>query len=99
MGGGLPGDAQYHGSHILHVWVDQGRDLPEEDVCEQRKDVKPEHKLVSIRELASPPEFTEEKAREVSPAFEVLYTLIQAAMSYRQKDLATRKADRVKQKD
>lgn len=69
------------------------------DVCEQRKDVKAEHKLVNIRELASPPDFTEEKAREISPAFEVLYTLIQAAMSYRQKDLATRKADWVRRKE
>jgi len=69
------------------------------DVCEQRKDVKPEHKLVTIRELASPPDFTEEKAREISPAFEVLYTLIQAAMSFRQKDLAKRKDEWVKRKE
>lgn len=65
--------------------------VEKKDVCEQRKDIKAEHKLASIRELASPADFTEEKAREISPALEVLYSLIQAAISYRSKDLTTRK--------
>jgi len=69
------------------------------DVCGERKKLAHQQKLVSIKEMASPPDYDEEKARDVAPAFEVIFTLIQAACAYRTKHLSIIKADFTSRKE
>jgi len=73
--------------------------VQEANICAERTKLQPEQKLASIKEMATPAEYDEEKARALAPAFEVLYTLIQAACAYRAKDLAVRKAEYAKRKE
>lgn len=69
------------------------------EIVGPRHGLPPEHKLSFVQKLAFPADFDAAKAREVSPAFEVISTLVQAAVSYRAADLEHRKADYLKQKE
>lgn len=64
-----------------------------------RKDVPPEHLHNSILQLASPAEMDAEKAKVISPAFQLIYNLVQAGCAYRNADLELRKAEFNKQKE
>lgn len=57
-----------------------------------RKDLAAEQKLAHIQSLL-PAEFNEEKAREIDPAFEVLWTFLSSAIDYRLAALTTAKAE------
>lgn len=56
-----------------------------------RKDLPPEHKLSYIAGLVTE-DMNEEKAKDISPAFEVLLALLQSAIAYRKGDIELRKA-------
>eukprot|EP00434_Breviolum_minutum_P025068 symbB.v1.2.022144.t2/scaffold1909.1/size96399/8 len=64
-----------------------------------RKDVLPEHLHAFILQLASPAEMDGEKAKEISPAFQLIFNLVQAGCAYRNADLELRKAEFNKQKE
>merc|ERR1712185_876784 len=57
-----------------------------------RKDLADEQKLVFIKPLAYPGEFSEDNAGELSPAFEALFVYVRAAFEYRYADVKFRKA-------
>merc|ERR1719409_1215225 len=57
-----------------------------------RKGLTNEQKLVNIQSLV-PPEFNEEKAKEIDPAFEVLWTFLTTALDYRTTNLKQAQAD------
>ncbi|CAJ1356431.1 unnamed protein product, partial [Effrenium voratum] len=52
-----------------------------------RKELLPEHLHSSILQLASPAEMDAEKAKEVSPGFQLIFNLVQAGCAYRNADL------------
>ncbi|CAK9064717.1 unnamed protein product [Durusdinium trenchii] len=64
-----------------------------------KKDVPPEHLHNFILQMASPAEMDAEKAKEISPAFQLLYNLVQAGCAYRNADLELRKAEFNKKKE
>merc|ERR1711908_179001 len=57
-----------------------------------RKGLTNEQKLTNIQALL-PPDFNEEKAKEIDPAFEVLWTFLKTAVDYRVQALTQAKAD------
>ncbi|CAE8601901.1 unnamed protein product [Polarella glacialis] len=57
-----------------------------------RKGLKPEEKLSYFKQMATPAEMDQEKANEISPAFALIFSLVQAACAYRNADLEMRKA-------
>lgn len=61
-------------------------------ITESRKGLSPEQKLSAVLAMASPAGYDEAKAKEVSPAFELVFTLIQAACAYRKAHLDVSKA-------
>lgn len=71
------------------------------DKCEiagAKKGLAPEHKLAAVKAMV-PADLDEEKAKAISPAFELLLSLLQAAVAYRTQDLAVRKEDYNKKKE
>eukprot|EP00441_Pelagodinium_beii_P039837 CAMPEP_0197648202 /NCGR_PEP_ID=MMETSP1338-20131121/27615_1 /TAXON_ID=43686 ORGANISM="Pelagodinium beii, Strain RCC1491" /NCGR_SAMPLE_ID=MMETSP1338 /ASSEMBLY_ACC=CAM_ASM_000754 /LENGTH=582 /DNA_ID=CAMNT_0043222161 /DNA_START=94 /DNA_END=1842 /DNA_ORIENTATION=- len=62
-----------------------------------KKGLKPEHKLAFITPMSAPAEMDEEKAKEISPGFMLIFRVIQAALAYRNADLEMRKAEWTKQ--
>mmetsp|Transcript_21872 Transcript_21872/g.38699 ORF Transcript_21872/g.38699 Transcript_21872/m.38699 type:complete len:262 (-) Transcript_21872:193-978(-) len=64
-----------------------------------RKGLKPEEKLSYFKQMATPAEMDQEKANEISPAFALIFSLVQAACAYRNADLEMRKAEWTKQKE
>ncbi|CAE7240895.1 DYDC2 [Symbiodinium pilosum] len=64
-----------------------------------RKGVLPEHLHAYIMQMGSPAEMDGEKAKEIAPAFFLLFNLLQAGCAYRTADLELRKAEFNKQKE
>mmetsp|Transcript_738 Transcript_738/g.1997 ORF Transcript_738/g.1997 Transcript_738/m.1997 type:complete len:575 (-) Transcript_738:183-1907(-) len=64
-----------------------------------RKGVLPEHLHAYIMQLGTPAEMDAEKAKEIAPAFSLLFSLLQAGCAYRTADLELRKAEFNKQKE
>ncbi|CAE7475615.1 Ank1 [Symbiodinium sp. CCMP2592] len=64
-----------------------------------RKGVLPEHLHAYITQLGSPAEMDAEKAKEIAPAFFLLFNVLQAGCAYRTADLELRKAEFNKQKE
>merc|ERR1719158_1768825 len=63
------------------------------DVAGVRKSLQDEEKLVFIKNLVYPGEFTEENANELSPAFKALFVYVRAAFEYRYSEVKFRKAE------
>jgi len=63
------------------------------DVAGVRKSLQDEEKLVFIKNLVYPGEFTEENANELSPAFKALFVYVRAAFEYRYTEVKFRKAE------
>jgi len=64
-----------------------------------KKGLNPEQKHAFIQQMASPAEMDAEKAKEVAPAFMLLFNLVQAGCAYRAADLEVRRAEWEKQKE
>ncbi|CAE7320850.1 Ank1 [Symbiodinium natans] len=64
-----------------------------------RKGLLPEHLHAYITQLGSPAEMDAEKAKEIAPAFLMLFQVLQAGCAYRAADLELRKAEFNKQKE
>jgi len=64
-----------------------------------RTNLEPEQKLASIKALAVLDEIAETKARDTSPGFEIIFTLLSAACNYRSADLEVRKNEYMKRKE
>merc|ERR1712217_497090 len=67
------------------------------EVSGERKNLTPEQKLNSIKQLGLPDGVDEEAAKAVWPAFQILFALLQAACNYRSADLEKRKERYTKQ--
>jgi len=72
--------------------------VQEVDVTAEKKGIEQEQKLAAIKAML-PADYDATKAKELSPAFELLYSLLDAAIAYRTADLTTRKAAYEKQKE
>jgi len=68
------------------------------EVVGERKGLAPELKLSFMKELVDSSGFDLETAKQVSPAFAVLFNMIQAAVNYRSADVAYRTAKYKKEK-
>lgn len=64
-----------------------------------KKGLNPEQKHAFILQMASPAEMDAEKAKEVAPAFMLIFNLVQAGCAYRNADLEMRRAEFEKQKE
>lgn len=68
------------------------------EIVGERKGLAPEQKLSFTKELVDSSGFDLETAKQVSPAFAVLFSMIQAACNYRSADVAYRTAKYKKEK-
>jgi len=62
-----------------------------------RKGLEPDQKQSFLRSMATPAEMDADKAKEIAPAFMLIFNLMQAALAYRAADLEMRKAEWNKQ--
>jgi hypothetical protein len=68
------------------------------DVAGERKGLTPEQKLKKVKEMGLPASLDEEAAKAIWPSFELLFSLLKAAVEYREQYLEYKKAEVEKMK-